>query len=76
MEITITHCRYAPRWETLQAIIRESTNEHDGLLIRISRLDNGCDYRAPGVYNLGFRMKNGCILPITLTVVAVGKSRK
>jgi len=68
MDITITHCRYAPRWETLQQMIRETTNEPEGLLVRISRIDGGCDYRAIGVYTLDFLQSNGTILPITLKV--------
>ncbi|RKZ86254.1 MAG: hypothetical protein DRQ39_05945 [Gammaproteobacteria bacterium] len=73
MEITITHCRYAPKWESLQQVIRETTNEPRGQLVRISRDDNGCSYRAPGVYSLEFRQNNNTVLPIRLEIVAVGK---
>jgi hypothetical protein len=68
MEITLTHCRYTPSWESLETIIRESTNEPKGSLMRIARKDGGCDYRAPGEYDLGFRLYNGCILGVKLTV--------
>ncbi len=68
MEITITHCRYAPKWESLETVLREATNEPHGQLIRVSREDKGCDYRGLGVYNLGFRQTNG-VLPIKLTVL-------
>ena len=73
MDIVITHCRYAPRWETLETMIREATNEADGRLVRIKRKDNGVDYRAIGVYRLDFRQNNKTILPITLRVVGVGE---
>ena len=62
MDITLTHCRYAPTWETLQKLIQETTNDPHGQLIRIARKDRGCDYRAPGDYDLGFRLSvNKCI---------------
>ena len=72
MKITITHCRYAPKWESLEQVIKEATNEPEGRLIRISRDDNGCNYRAPGIYSLGFRQSNNTVLPVKLEVVAVG----
>lgn len=72
MEMTITHCRYAPKWETLNTLLREATPQ-DGMLVRISRRNRGVDYRAPGVYDLGFLQENGTVLPITLTVQAVGE---
>ncbi len=68
MQITITHCRYAPNWHSLEHVIRDVTNEDAGRLIRISRRDGGCGYREPGVYDLGFRQSNDTVLPITLTV--------
>jgi len=74
MEITITHCRYTPKWETLQTVIREATNDESATLTRIRREDGGCGYREPGVYNLGVRRDNQTILPIKLTIVAVGKT--
>ena len=70
MEITITHCRYAPRWDSLLTVIQEATNE-PAELIRISREDKGCNYRSPGVYRLRIRQKSG-VLPIKLTVLAGG----
>jgi len=73
MEIIITHCRYAPKWDSLQTVIQEATNEPEGELRRIARHDKECNYREPGVYSLGFVLSNGCTLPITLNVIAVGK---
>jgi hypothetical protein len=72
MRITINHCRYAPRWETINQVIREATNDPKGQLIRISRRDNGCDYRAPGIYDLDFRYggeRRDIVLPIELEIV-------
>lgn len=74
MEITITHARYTPSWETLQQMIREATNEPNGRLIRINRTDRGVDYRSPGNYQLEFEQSNDAVLPITLNVVAVGQT--
>jgi len=71
MKITIDHCRYTPRWETLQTLLRETTNDHKGVVIGISRRDRGCDYRAPGGYDVRFRLFNGCVLTINLEVKGV-----
>lgn len=76
MEITITHCRYTPKWETLEQVIREATNDESSTLVRINRIsrcDNGCDYRKPGQYDLDVRRDNETILPVKLTVKAVGE---
>ena len=77
MEITITNCQYAPTWESLEQVIKEATNKPEGRLVRISRDDNGVNYRAPGVYSLGFRQSNSdmTILSITLNVVATAARR-
>jgi len=72
MEITITHCRYTPSWDSLQTVIREATHCHTGQLVRIARQDGGCNYRAPGTYELGFEQDNNTVLPIRLRVIAVG----
>ena len=73
MEITITHCKYTPTWENLQTIIREVTNDMTAKLVRIRRCDNGCNYRAPGEYDLDLRRDNDTILPIKLIIKAVGE---
>ena len=73
MEITITHCRYAPKWESLQTVIREATNDHGGRLVKIDREDGGCNYRETGVYHLLFKQNNDTSLPIRLNIVGVGK---
>ena len=69
MKITITHARYAPSWSALEKVIQETTNDEDGRLSRVARRDNGCNYRAPGVYDLDFRQSNKTVLPIELDVV-------
>jgi len=71
MQITITHCRYTPKWETLQQMIQEATNNPKARLVKISRLDKGCNYRAPGVYTIAINQGNHTTLPITLVVEGV-----
>lgn len=72
MEITITNCQQAPKWESLEQVIKEATNSPQGRLVRISRKDNGVNYRGPGVYSLGFRESNSeqTTLSITLNIVS------
>jgi hypothetical protein len=73
MRITIDHCRYTPKWETLQQVIREATNDESASITRINRKDGGCNYRAPGEYDLDVRRDNQTILPVHLDVRAVGQ---
>lgn len=76
MNIVITHCRYIPKWDSLQTIIREATNEPDGKLIQISRRDKGCNYRELGIYDLKFRFggeRKDLISRITLNVKGMGE---
>jgi hypothetical protein len=73
MKIVITNCRHTPKWESLQTIIREATCDEKATITRISRKDRGCDYRAPGEYELDLRQANGTVLPIELNVVGVGQ---
>ena len=40
MKITMTRCRYTPKWETLERLIKEATNQPYGFLIGIRRRDN------------------------------------
>lgn len=72
MRITIDHCRYTPKWDSLQTIIREATNDESCVITRISRVDKGCDYRKPGEYDLDVTRDNQTILPVKLVCVAVG----
>ena len=72
MKITITHCRYTSKWETLQTVIRESLNDEGATITRIHRLDGGCNYRDPGKYELDVRQSNNTILPVELDVLGVG----
>jgi hypothetical protein len=73
VEITITHCRYAPKWESLEKVIREATNEPEGRLVKIDRADGRCNYSKPGLYHLRFEQSNNTLLPIRLEIVAVGE---
>lgn len=42
---------YAPTWTSLQGLIRTCyVEERDVKLTRVSRQDNGVNYRAPGKY--------------------------
>ena len=68
MDITITNCRYTPRWDTLQSLIRETTDDEKATITRISRLDRHCGYRDPGEYDLDARLGDGDSLNIRLTV--------
>lgn len=75
MEITITNCRYTPKWETLEKIIREAVGEPEesrGRITRISRCDKCCDYRQPGKFNLEFIRGDNTVLPIHLNIVSDG----
>ena len=52
IKITISGVVQAPKWDTLQDLLRESLKDKQALLTRISRPDNRCDYRANGDYEL------------------------
>lgn len=67
MKITISQCRYCPKWETIQQLLQEATNNPTGRIVGILRADRGCDYRKTGTYYLGFN--NGLTsLPVTLEI--------
>lgn len=53
MRITISNAKYTPRWEDIQHVI-SSALDTDGVLTRIRRIDGGCNYRAPGRYDLEY----------------------
>jgi len=75
MKITIEHCRYAPKWETLNKMLKEVLADPDGRLSKIDRVDGGVDYHATGRYNLEWDdRRSHAVLPITLVCVPVGKS--
>ena len=70
LEITIKGARYTPKWDTLQTAVREMIHpdgDSDATLVKISRPDNKCGYREPGVYELNVRV-DGDIMPLKLTV--------
>ena len=68
MRITIEETPYAPKWETLQEIIREATADDSATLVRLNRKDNGCDYLRPGEYELGVRDQYGDVKAVELNV--------
>ena len=70
MEITITCATYTPRWDTLEKVIQEVTNDEDrvGRIVQIIRSDGGVDYRGPGHYTVGFRTPADDMLMVSLTV--------
>ncbi len=74
MKIILEHCRYAPSWEALRQVLRESMNDPEGEIIDIDRPDKSIDYHATGLYKLQWRAKRNdqTWLPITLICVAVG----
>jgi hypothetical protein len=53
MQITISNARHAPKWETLQTIIRE-TVDGNATLNMIDRLDGGANYNGTGEYELSY----------------------
>lgn len=70
IQIVITGCRKAPRWETLQLLLSESVDD-TAKITRIHRADNGVDYQAIGVYDLTLRVgrkPDTKTIPITLTI--------
>ena len=67
VKITITHAKYTPKWETLQAMLREAIDAN-GVITRISRPDRRSNYRAPGKYAVDFRLKDGTVTPVDLEV--------
>ena len=68
MRIKIEGAKNAPKWETLQSMIRESINDDAGKLVRIARTDNGCDYHGCGEYDLDFRTATYDIIPVRVVV--------
>lgn len=72
MKIVIEQCRYAPKWETLQELLRQTTANYNAVITKIDRRDNGCDYGSTGVYDIRLDQGNQTYLPIVLEVVAVG----
>ena len=71
MEITLTHCRYAPSWEMTQDLIRSVTANEVAVIAKINRRDRGVNYRSPGIYDLSVNQGNGTILPVVLNIVSV-----
>lgn len=68
MTITITNCKLAPKWTTINHLVREATGQ-PGTLVRIARRDNGVDYRALGEYDLSYRIHDSLdVLHVTLSV--------
>lgn len=63
----------APCWESIQSIVRsmlkDDSEDSTGKLTRIARVDAGCNYRAPGLYNLEYVPTIGDTVLITLEVV-------
>ena len=57
----------APKWTTLQQLVREVTRT-SGVLTKIDRTDGGCDYTAAGLYQLTYEHA-GTDMTILLSVV-------
>lgn len=73
MKVVIEHARFAPKWETLEQLLRETTNNPDATITKIDREDNGVNYSETGVYNIMFKQGNNTSLPIRLEVIPIGK---
>lgn len=56
VSIKIEGARQAPKWETIENLLRESLTKTptNGRLIRIARLDGHSDHRGLGTYELNF----------------------
>jgi hypothetical protein len=70
MQVTITDCKNAPHWQTLQTLLREALGD-TATLTKIARQDGGVNYRAVGVYDLTLRIgskPNVAYVPVTLTI--------
>jgi len=76
MKITIENCRNAPKWVTLEKMLKEVTGDPAGHFTKIDRADGMVDYRAPGEFNLAWAKDwiGDTSLPITLVCIPVGKS--
>lgn len=67
MTIIIRGVSTTPKWETIQRLVEEIIG--DGLLTRISRVDNGYNYRAPGAYVVDFMsLPTGDIVPVNILI--------
>ena len=74
MKIVIEHCRRAPKWESLQQVLKEALGDEDGHFTKIDRVDDHIDHGATGAYKLMWANDHNeqTLLPITLICVAVG----
>jgi hypothetical protein len=66
--LTVVGAKLSPSWETVENLI-EQVIDDTGKLTRISRLDNGVDYRSTGVYDLTFLSSEGVFYRVSLTVL-------
>lgn len=67
MTITIDGATQTPKWATTQKLIATALGI-PGVLTRIRRDDNGCNYRLAGVYSLTFTPNFGDDTQVTLIV--------
>jgi hypothetical protein len=68
LTLTVVGAKLGPSWETVENLIGQVIND-TGKLTRISRRDNGVDYRATGVYDLTFLSSEGVFYRVELTVL-------
>jgi hypothetical protein len=76
MKITVEGAKHTPSWETLEKALNEmlvhpDRNEGEGRLIRIARLDEHGNYRAPGIYELNFEYIRFATRVVELVVLEV-----
>jgi hypothetical protein len=67
MNIVILGANTAPSWEALQGVISTSLGR-EGVLTRIQRPDNQCNYRAPGQYICRFTPYEGDEVTVSLQI--------
>lgn len=71
LKITMHGVERAPRWRTMERIIRQTVKSRwcqKPRLVRISRPDGGADYRGLGVYELTVECTDGSQFPCVLEV--------
>jgi len=68
MNIIINNAKYTPSWELLQTMVRQTMNDETATFTRISRVDGGCNYRAPGEYHVDIRCHSE-VVELNLSVV-------
>jgi hypothetical protein len=67
MKLTISGAVVTPKWTTLEKMVATAL-DRAGRFSRIARRGAGCDYRAPGVYDVTFRPDSGDAVAVVIEV--------